>query len=108
MKTLICASALLLAACSMTLPVEGRVRQSTETFKGLATGYLDRTEVLSIVSSNNNAVCTGKFVYVSSRDGEGVFRWPIRAVPLCLDRLPGHWHGKDRRQEFHLHIWLLI
>jgi hypothetical protein len=35
--------------------------------------YLDRIGVLSIVSSNNNTVCTGKFVYVSSRDGEGVF-----------------------------------
>jgi hypothetical protein len=57
----------------MTLPVEGRVQQSTETFTGQATGYLDHTGVLSIVMSSNDAVCTGKFVYVSSRDGEGVF-----------------------------------
>ena len=73
MKMLVCGSAaLLLSACSMTLPVEGRLQQSNETFKGQATGYLDRTGVLSIVT-NTGVACTGKFVYISSRDGEGIF-----------------------------------
>ncbi len=74
MKILVCsAAALLLSACTITLPVDGRVQQSAETFKGQATGYLDKTGVLSIVMSSDTAVCTGKFVYISSRDGEGVF-----------------------------------
>lgn len=73
MKMLVCGAAmLLLSACSTTLPVDGRVQQSNETFKGQATGYVDRTGVLSMLF-NTGVACTGKFVYISSRDGEGVF-----------------------------------
>lgn len=61
-----------LQGCSMTLPVQGQVQNSTETFSGTATGYLDGGGNLKIVSSKG-AVCEGNFVYTSSREGKGIF-----------------------------------
>lgn len=61
-----------LHGCSMTLPVRGQVQNSTETFSGTATGYMDGGGSLNIVSSKG-AVCTGNFVYTTSRQGQGVF-----------------------------------
>lgn len=63
---------LLLAACSMTLPVRGQLQATDETFTGTATGRMDGSGQLRIVS-NKGAVCDGSFVYTSSRKGEGVF-----------------------------------
>jgi hypothetical protein len=84
MKMLVCGSAaLLLSACSMTAPVEGRVQQSSEIFKGQVTGYLDHTGVLSLLL-NTGVACTGKYVFISSRDGEGVFD--------CADGRSGAFH----------------
>jgi hypothetical protein len=60
------------SGCSMTLPVKGQVQNTDETFTGTATGYMDGGGNLKIVS-NKGAVCSGNFVYVSRRDGEGVF-----------------------------------
>ena len=65
-------AALLLASCSMTLPVRGNVMNSDETFSGTATGYMDGGGSLTIVTTRG-ATCKGNFVYVSRRDGEGVF-----------------------------------
>jgi hypothetical protein len=61
-----------LSACSLTLPVQGQVQNSDDTFTGSATGYMDGSGNLTIVSSNG-AVCNGEFVYVTKRTGEGVF-----------------------------------
>src|SRR3546814_18324623 len=61
-----------LSACSMTLPVSGLVQNSDETFSGTATGYADGGGDLKVVS-NKGAVCEGSFVYVTYREGEGVF-----------------------------------
>jgi len=63
----------LLAACSMTLPVRWQVQNSTETFTGAATGYINGGGVLSVVSSNGST-CEGDFVYTTHRNGEGVFQ----------------------------------
>lgn len=68
----LCVSAVLLASCSMTLPVRGQIQNSDEAFTGTATGYLDGGGNLAIVS-NKGAACKGNFVYVSGRNGEGVF-----------------------------------
>ncbi|MBU2568501.1 MAG: hypothetical protein KJ725_00440 [Gammaproteobacteria bacterium] len=76
-------ASLLLAGCSMTLPVRGQVQKSDETFTGIATGYLDGGGNLAIVS-NKGATCKGNFVYVSRRDGEGVF--------TCDDCRTGPFH----------------
>jgi hypothetical protein len=62
----------LLSGCSMTLPVSGRMADGTETFTGRATGYMDGGGNLEIVS-NKGRTCSGNFVYVTSRNGEGVF-----------------------------------
>ena len=67
------AGALLLAGCGMTLPVQGQLESGKETFTGSATGYLDRSGDLTIVSSGGTT-CTGDFVYTSRRRGEGVFQ----------------------------------
>ena len=64
--------AALTTSCSMTLPVRGNVMNSSETFTGTATGYMDGGGNLTIVTSKG-ATCKGNFVYVSRRDGEGVF-----------------------------------
>lgn len=61
-----------LSGCSMTLPVRGQIQNSAETFSGTATGYMDGGGNMKLVSSKG-AVCTGNFVYVSRRNGEGVF-----------------------------------
>lgn len=61
-----------LQGCSMTLPVKGQVQNSTETFTGTTTGYIDGGGNLKIVSSKG-AVCEGNFVYINHRQGSGVF-----------------------------------
>ena len=63
----------LLSGCSMTLPVKGQMHKSDETFKGTATGYIDGGGDLTIIL-NKGARCTGNFVYVTRRNGEGVFK----------------------------------
>lgn len=63
-------AALLLSGCSMTLPVRGNVIATGETFLGTATGFLDGAGTLTIRSSKG-AVCEGRFVYVTRREGEG-------------------------------------
>ena len=67
------AVALLVVGCSKTLPVSGQVQNSSETFTGSATGYMDGSGTLTLIS-NNGTTCAGNFVYVTSREGEGVFR----------------------------------
>lgn len=69
---LVLAGALALAGCSMTLPVRGTVSGGKETFTGSATGYLSGSGTLSVVTTEG-ASCSGDFVYVTSREGEGVF-----------------------------------
>ncbi len=64
---------LLLSACSLTLPVVGQLADGSETFTGTATGGLDGAGVLSITSSGGRT-CTGSFVYVTERTGEGTFQ----------------------------------
>ena len=65
-------AALALGGCSLTLPVRGQVGGTGETFSGSATGYMDGAGDLALVT-NRGARCTGAFVYVSRRQGEGTF-----------------------------------
>ena len=62
----------LFSGCSMTLPVRGGIQNTNETFTGTATGYTDGGGTLTVISSTG-AKCTGNFVYVTRRNGEGVF-----------------------------------
>lgn len=73
MRILVVAAAvpLLLTACSMTLPVQGMVQGSGETFAGTATGEMDGAGTLTIRSAKTT--CTGAFVYVTRRQGSGTF-----------------------------------
>jgi hypothetical protein len=68
----VAAAALMLGACSLTLPVQGQVSESNETFSGTATGYSDGAGNLTIVMSQG-ARCSGAFVYVTRREGQGTF-----------------------------------
>lgn len=61
-----------LAGCSMTLPIQGQMQNSSETFTGVATGYLDGGGDLKIVSSKG-VTCKGNFVYITDRQGRGIF-----------------------------------
>lgn len=58
--------------CSISAPVKGQLQSSKEKFTGVATGYLDGSGKLNIVSTEGR-VCEGSFVYVTRRQGEGVF-----------------------------------
>ena len=71
-KTIVIA-VLSLPACSLTLPVVGQLENGEEKFTGTATGYLSGSGILKIVS-NKGSVCMGNFVYVTRRNGEGVFK----------------------------------
>jgi hypothetical protein len=64
-------SSVVLTACTMTLPVRGKVQDSSETLTGTATGYLNGGGNMTIKSSKG-VTCTGGFVYVTRRNGEGV------------------------------------
>jgi hypothetical protein len=64
--------ALLVAGCSITLPVRGTTANGDETFTGTATGYIDHSGTLQISSSKGTS-CAGDFVYINSRQGQGVF-----------------------------------
>ena len=59
-------------ACSMTLPVEGLVQGTGETFAGSATGQMDGGGTLTIRSAKTS--CTGAFVYTTRREGKGTFK----------------------------------
>lgn len=62
----------LLGGCSLSLPVRGQVSESAETFTGTATGYADGAGDLTI-TTNRGATCSGAFVYVNRRQGDGTF-----------------------------------
>lgn len=61
----------MLTACSMTLPVQGLV-EGGETMTGTATGQMNGGGSLQITTSKG-ASCSGNFVYVTHRQGSGVF-----------------------------------
>jgi hypothetical protein len=56
----------------MTLPVQGQITDGDETFTGTATGHSDGAGTLEVTSSRGLS-CTGDFVYVTRRNGQGVF-----------------------------------
>jgi hypothetical protein len=61
--------------------------------------------------SSRNAVCTGKFVYVSSRDCEGII--DCAAHQFAPFRFASTWSrgtgtGKIDDKKFRLYAWLLI
>ncbi len=58
---------------SMTLPVQGALQDSSQTFTGSATGYMDGGGKLTITTSAGTR-CDGDFVYVTGREGEGTFQ----------------------------------
>lgn len=101
-KVIAVLSAAALAGCSLTLPVRGTVQNSDETFDGTATGGLDGSGQLTLKSSKG-PTCTGKFVYVSGRTGEGVFNCsdgrtgPFRFVSTGTS---GTGHGDLGNQRF--------
>jgi hypothetical protein len=66
------AAALIVAGCSMTLPVRGQIGQAGETFTGTATGHMDGAGDLTVVSSKG-VTCNGSFVYETRRRGAGTF-----------------------------------
>jgi hypothetical protein len=97
-------AALTLAACSMTLPVNGIVEGTQETFTGTATGEMDGGGTLQLLSSTG-VTCKGNFVYVTKREGEGVFMCsdgrsgPFRFVSTGT-RGTGHGDIGGRRMTF--------
>jgi hypothetical protein len=63
----------MLAACTTTLPLSGRMERTNETFSGTVSGsgYREGTGQVTLVSSLNTR-CSGNFTYTSRRRGEGV------------------------------------
>ena len=73
MTVLTLSSLVLFQGCTMTMHVKGQIQNSDETFTGVATGDLDGAGNLKIVRSKGS-VCIGNFVYVTRRQGSGVFQ----------------------------------
>jgi hypothetical protein len=90
------------SGCTMTLPVRGQVQNSAESFTGTATGHLNGEGNLQMVSSKG-AVCNGNFVYVTHRQGEGVFNCDDgRSGPFAFvsTGTSGTGHGTLDNQRF--------
>jgi hypothetical protein len=69
--------ALQLSACSLfvnsvTVRAQGIVQGSGEEFSGTATGYADGAGDLMVVSTKGTT-CRGNYVFITQRQGEGVF-----------------------------------
>ena len=62
----------LLCGCSKTLPLTGVVEGTAETMTGTATGYMNGSGTLEITTSKGTK-CSGNWVFVTKRNGEGVF-----------------------------------
>lgn len=56
----------------VTAAVRGKVQGSDEVFTGSATGYLNGAGNLTIYMKNGVS-CAGEFVYISNRNGTGIF-----------------------------------
>ena len=63
----------IISGCSMTLPLDGKLQGSNDRFLGEATGYMDRTGILSATTTSGKK-CTGDFKYLSKATGAGIFR----------------------------------
>lgn len=61
---------LIFPAYSMTLPIHGAVRNSTETFTGKATVHFLGDGNLTL-TTNKGVTCTGDFVHASQQKGSG-------------------------------------
>jgi hypothetical protein len=91
-----------LAACSLTLPVRGALEDSGEKFTGSATGDMDGAGNLTIAFTSGRT-CTGAFVYVTHRQGEGTFECSDGATgpfSFVSTGLRGTGSGTIRGQRF--------
>lgn len=59
-----------LPAYAISLPIEGKVQNSTETFTGTATVHLTGDGFLTLATSKGVA-CKGDFAYVTRQEGNG-------------------------------------
>lgn len=62
-------AAVILAGCSMTLPVDGRLGED-DRFLGEATGYITGNGTIAVISAAGRK-CSGTFKYLTSATGEG-------------------------------------
>lgn len=66
-------AALVLAGCSMTIPVQGDFNKGQERFLGQATGQMDGSGTMTI-GTESGIQCLGKFQYDNPRvSGSGTF-----------------------------------
>lgn len=85
-----------LSACSLTLPVRGQTETGDETFTGSATGDMSGAGTLTL-RSDRGVTCTGDFVYVTSRRGDGTFRCSDgRSGPFAFVSTGTHGTGTGR------------
>ncbi len=106
------ASCLLICLCipspaySITLPIEGAVRNSTETFLGKAVVHLSGVGSVRL-ETNKNVTCTGGFVHTDHRKGNGTIRCDDgrRGVFDFVTRgLSGSGAGKIGDEDFEFRI----
>lgn len=77
--------AVAIGGCSLTLPVRATLGDNSDDyFVGEATGYMNGSGDLRIYSQRSGRTCTGNFVYVTHREGEG--------VATCSDGATGSFH----------------
>ncbi len=74
------AVAVALSACTLTLPVTGQLQSTNEALVGTATGHMDGAGELDLTLATG-ARCTGRFVYITGRQGSGTL--------ICTDGRTG-------------------
>ncbi len=62
--------AMLVGACSISADVVGKVGRDGKTFRGTATGYMDRTGTIDMADADGNK-CVGEFRYTGAKTGFG-------------------------------------
>jgi len=67
------AAAVLLSGCSVTAGVIGKVGPEGNTYRGVATGYMDRTGTIDMTNADG-VRCVGGFRYTGAKTGVGELR----------------------------------
>ena len=94
--------ALMLAGCTVRLPVTGQIDRTGERFTGTVLASPGRDGTLS-VSNDAGLQCDGEYVVISSREGRGTLRCTdgrLGSYDFVAVGDRGTGHGKIRGDDF--------
>jgi len=95
-----------LPAFAMTLPVQGKVQNSTETFTGTATVHW-RGDGNIVLATSKGVSCKGDFAFVNHREGNGTVKCEdgrLGTFEFVSAGFSGTGSGKIEQERFDFHI----